>query len=85
MTKSGKSGKNIISKLKTFFKSLYFHVYRGMPKSSQFEIDSRYITCQGCDSFHDSQCIECGCRITRDKEFLNKLAWKDQKCPLDRW
>lgn len=85
MMRHGKSGKSIISKLNTFFKSLYFHLYRGMPKSSQFLINSRYSDCQECESFYDNQCLECGCRITKKKEFLNKLAWKDQECPLDRW
>ena len=85
MMRNGMSGRNIIDRLKNFFKALYFHVGRGMPKSSQFLIDSRYIICQDCDSFHEGQCLECGCNVSRKKVFLNKLAWRDQKCPLDRW
>lgn len=33
----------------------------------------------------NKQCLECGCNITNKRQFMNKLAWSDQKCPLDKW
>jgi hypothetical protein len=27
----------------------------------------------------------CGCNVNDKKIFLNKLAWADQKCPLEKW
>jgi hypothetical protein len=27
----------------------------------------------------------CGCNLSSRKIFMNKLAWADQKCPLDKW
>lgn len=76
-----------IQKLITFVKSLIGHVGKGMPKADQFTINSRYSVCFSCESFDkdNKQCLECGCNISAKKEFLNKLAWLDQKCPLGKW
>lgn len=77
----------MLYRIKNFIVSLYYHVVRGMPKATQDVINIRYYTCIGCESYDskNSQCLECGCNVSRKKEFLNKLAWKDQKCPLDKW
>ena len=77
----------MLIKIKTFLKSLFWHVYSGMPKSSQKLIDKRYSICIVCDSYDkiNSQCLECGCNLSNKKIFLNKLAWADQKCPLQKW
>lgn len=74
-------------KLLTFAKSLFFHVYAGFPKSTQQEIDYRYLICSDCDMFSRDlqQCLVCGCNVNRKKIFMNKLAWADQHCPLDKW
>lgn len=32
-----------------------------------------------------ASCKLCGCNLSDKKVFLNKLAWKDQKCPADKW
>ncbi len=74
-------------RIKTFIKSLWFHVYAGFPKSTQQEIDYRYDICLSCPDFDktNTMCNICGCNITNKKEFLNKLAWADQKCPADKW
>jgi hypothetical protein len=76
-----------IRKIKTFIKALVFHIGRGLPKSSQNLIDSRYNICLSCDSFDktNNQCMECGCNINNKSIFMNKLAWADQKCPLNKW
>jgi uncharacterized paraquat-inducible protein A len=64
-----------------------WHVYAGFPKSSQQLIDDRLAICKSCELFDtkNSQCLECGCTINNKKMFLNKLAWADQKCPMDKW
>ena len=33
----------------------------------------------------NSQCLVCGCNLSRKKIFMNKLAWADQECPLSKW
>ena len=74
-------------RLKTFLKSLFWHIGHGLPKSGQKIIDHRYNICNSCDKFdkHNQQCLECGCNINQKNIFLNKLAWADQKCPLNKW
>ena len=76
-----------IIRLKTFLKSLLWHISRGMPKSSQELIDYRFSICQSCDDYDnkEKQCSVCGCNINTKKMFLNKLAWQDQQCPLNKW
>jgi hypothetical protein len=76
-----------IIKVKTFLKSLFWHISRGLPKSSQSLINYRYQICLGCEKFDKkhSECLVCGCNINTKKVFLNKLAWADQKCPIDKW
>jgi ssDNA-binding Zn-finger/Zn-ribbon topoisomerase 1 len=77
----------ILIRLKTFIKSLWFHVWSGFPKCNHQQILERYKICLSCDSYDilDSTCGECGCNINMKKQFLNKLAWADQECPLKKW
>jgi len=77
-----------IQKIKTFLKSLFFHVYAGFPKSDQELINLRFKICtSGCDMYNkdDSTCMMCGCNISDKKVFMNKLAWADQECPDKKW
>jgi hypothetical protein len=79
--------KILLFKICNFIKALLFHIGAGMPKSSQEQINSRYLICISCDSFDsiNNQCEECGCNINNQKIIMNKLAWADQKCPLNKW
>lgn len=78
---------SIFKKLLTFAKSLAWHIYSGFPKSDQKLIDDRFAICSSCDLYDKlhSQCLVCGCNINRQRIFMNKLAWKDQKCPENKW
>ena len=87
----------ILKKLTNFTKALYNHVKTGMKKSSQSLINTRYDICSGCKHFSfitkpnkdkpfiKAACTLCGCNLSDKKVFMNKLAWKDQKCPADKW
>lgn len=74
-------------RLKTFLKSLLFHIQVGLPKAKQEDILYRYSLCILCDRFDKvkSECSVCGCFLSNKKKFLNKLAWADQECPLGKW
>lgn len=76
-----------IAKLKTFLRSLWWHVWAGFPKSTQEQINYRLNICLSCDMYDrkNSQCMVCGCSLSNKKIFMNKLAWADQKCPIDKW
>lgn len=74
-------------KILIFLKSLWFHIYAGFPKANIHEIADRYAICKSCDDFNstESLCNICGCNISNQKIFLNKLAWADQECPKQKW
>lgn len=76
-----------MNRLKIFLRALFWHISHGCPKSSISIIKQRFEICKNCD-FYDKlnqQCLQCGCNINDRKMFLNKLAWLDQKCPLNKW
>lgn len=77
----------ILIRIQTFIKSLFFHVWNGFPKSTRQEILYRYNICNTCEEFNReySQCNICGCALSTKSKFLNKLAWADQECPLNKW
>jgi hypothetical protein len=74
-------------KLKTFLKSLIFHIYAGSPKSTKNEILARLSFCTSCEHFNTKrqECGICGCAISDKSIFMNKLAWADQECPVGKW
>jgi hypothetical protein len=49
------------------------------------EIDQRLSICNTCEYFKDNSCLLCGCTVVREVNHQNKLAHKDQKCPVDKW
>lgn len=76
-----------MSRLIRFLKALFLHSFRGFPKSSISTINYRFAICNNCEYYDNvnKQCLQCGCNISNEQIFLNKLAWNDQKCPLDKW
>lgn len=74
-------------RLNTFLRSLFWHIYSGSPKSTQSEIQYRYDICLSCENYNikKHQCDICGCAINNKKIFMNKLAWADQECPINKW
>ena len=76
-----------MNRIRLFLKSLFWHISRGMPKSSQALINYRFSICQNCPEYDykHKECSICGCNINNKKQFMNKLAWKDQNCPINKW
>lgn len=77
----------MFKKILNFTKSFTNHIKNGSPKSSQKVINARYSICLGCSSFdkENDECSVCGCNVNNQKIFMNKLAWEDSKCPLNKW
>jgi hypothetical protein len=71
--------KDFISSVKTLAE------ISGRQQCNDLEILNRHNICKACPEFKDDSCSQCGCIITRNKEFANKLLWKDEKCPMDKW
>lgn len=49
------------------------------------EIEDRHNICKSCEFFLNNSCTQCGCLLSRDKIYMNKLAIKSEACPLDKW
>lgn len=49
------------------------------------EIKNRYSICEKCEKFNENVCLECGCFISSSAHFTNKLYWKNNSCPLNKW
>lgn len=52
---------------------------------TESEVNSRYSICQSCQFFQQQTCTKCGCSIVRTIELNNKLLWRDQSCPINKW
>ena len=72
-------------KLKNFAKATAEHVANGLPMCTEEEIIQRHNICLGCEFFKDDTCSKCGCPLVRTKQFVSKLSWADQECPVGKW
>lgn len=75
------------TKIKNFTKSLVRHVPSGSRLCSDDTIQKRFDICKLCELFDakKSVCKECGCSLKATHNFLNKLAWADEECPIGKW
>lgn len=76
-----------LKRLCKFLSQWVQHIFKGSPKASQKLIDERFAICDKCAWMNkkDSVCKICDCNINQERILLNKLAWKDQQCPLKKW
>jgi hypothetical protein len=49
------------------------------------EIDERLKICNTCEHFKNNSCLLCGCTVVRDANHKNKLAHRNQSCPVNKW
>ena len=52
---------------------------------SNEEIEHRYSVCVDCEFFKNNSCTKCGCVLNRNRIYMNKLAIKNEKCPINKW
>jgi len=76
---------SFVQKLKNFAKATADHVKNGMPMCTEEQIIERHNICVKCEYFKDDTCSKCGCPLIRTKQFVSKLAWADQECPVGKW
>ena len=78
---------SISRKILTFLKALFWQINAGFPKATSDEIRDRLNICMSCEYMEKtkSQCLMCGCNLSNKKIFMNKLAWADQECPVQKW
>lgn len=72
-------------KILTFGKAVINDIRHGMERCTEEEMDARLEICKGCPFFEErnnkSSCMKCGCPLSRDKIYRNKLYWKHESCP----
>lgn len=76
---------NIIVRIKNFLKALWSHLRTGAKRTSLEERQNRLAICTDCEYYDGVACTQCGCPITRHQQFVSKLDWKNQKCPVGKW
>lgn len=54
-------------------------------KCTQEQIDARLAICNGCEFYKNNSCLKCGCSLSREKNYMNKLYWADKSCPIGKW
>jgi hypothetical protein len=54
-------------------------------KCTQQQIDERLSICKSCEFYENETCLKCGCSLSREKNFMNKLYWADKSCPIGKW
>lgn len=52
---------------------------------SQETIDQRLSICKSCPFYENDTCLQCGCALSRDRNYKNKLYFADQSCPIGKW
>lgn len=76
---------SFLTKVKNFAVAATQHVAAGMPMASDDEIIRRHDICQGCEFFANNTCGKCGCPVNRNRNYVSKLSWADQSCPVGKW
>lgn len=76
---------SVLTKAMNFAKSAVNHVASGMPMCTQEQVDQRFAICQACEFYKDGGCLKCGCPLVREKKFISKLSWANEKCPVGKW
>lgn len=61
------------------------HVAAGAPLASEGEVERRHAICQSCEFFDGKACSKCGCPVVRERQYISKLSWAEQSCPVGKW
>jgi hypothetical protein len=84
---------NLGNRILNFTKAATQHALSGNPTVTKEVMKQRLKICTGCELFKPNTnevggiCTHssCGCTIQDNLNYLNKIAWADQKCPIDKW
>jgi hypothetical protein len=76
---------NLVDKIKNFSHSIIDHAKNNFKLAEDSEIERRFKICESCDKFKNGSCSECGCPIARTQNYISKLSWDSEKCPIDKW
>lgn len=83
----------LMQKVANFIPQALTHEMSGKKECSKEQIQERLSICHQCEIFKPKPngiggvCTHstCGCAISDEIQYFNKLAWADQECPLKKW
>jgi hypothetical protein len=80
-------GPSFLQKAINFSSAVVHDVATGMQRCTEEEMDERIEICKTCPFYNheDSSCNKCGCPLSREKIYRNKLYWKSSGCPIGKW
>jgi hypothetical protein len=76
---------SLLQKAKNFAVSAANHVASGARLAGDEEVAMRFAICQTCEHYDGNACLKCGCPVVREKKFISKLSWANEKCPAGKW
>jgi hypothetical protein len=84
---------NLATRLANFAKAAVNHAIQGNPTVEEAVMKRRLEICRACPLFKPNEndvggvCTHstCGCTIQDNLNYLNKIAWADQECPIGKW
>lgn len=76
---------SLVRRAGNFAASAAKHVAAGLPRATDQEVERRFAICQQCEHFDGKACRQCGCPIVRERRFVSKLSWANEKCPVGKW
>jgi hypothetical protein len=80
-----KPGLTLSQKVANFATSAAKHLAAGMPRATDEQVAERFAICQSCEHFDGKACRKCGCPIVREKQYISKLSWANESCPVGKW
>lgn len=76
---------SLAQRVANFAASAAKHVASGMPMCTDEQIQARWAICQGCEFHQNGTCMKCGCPLVRERHYISKLSWANEKCPVGKW
>jgi hypothetical protein len=61
------------------------HVASGARRCTDEEIAARHEICTGCEHYDWKACRKCGCPVVRTRQWVSKLSWATESCPVGKW
>jgi len=83
--RTAKPGLTLPQKVANFATSAAKHLASGMPRATDAQVAKRFAICQACEHFDGKACRKCGCPIVREKQYISKLSWAGESCPVGKW
>jgi hypothetical protein len=80
-------GPSLSQKVGNFAAATVQHVASGLAVVTREERDRRAEICRGCPLFDGRICThsDCGCPVSAEQRFIDKLSWASSECPVRKW